>query len=156
MSTQSLPDNFLFSKPPQFQPPLKYWGHLKNFNSDTTNCGVDGKNSPSTPQIVVSMVKIHYRHHNLWCRRWIFVIVTTNCGHEGGFLPSTPQFVVSKVNFCHRHQQNLWCTSRNFLSAPNISTGAEIVGVWKTKSYLEDFKSNIFKSDTAAIYSWFL
>ena len=26
-----------------------------------------------------------------------------------------------------------------FLSALNISTGAEIVVVWKTKSYLEDF-----------------
>ena len=59
MKTLSLPDNFLFSKPPQFQPPVKYWGHFKNFNSDTTNCGVDG--------IVVLMVKIHYRHHNLWC-----------------------------------------------------------------------------------------
>ena len=50
---------FLFSKPPQFQPLLKYWGHMKNFYSETTNYGVDGKNSPSTPQIVVSFAKIH-------------------------------------------------------------------------------------------------
>ena len=42
------------------------------------------------------------------------------------------------MNFCHQHQQNLWGPSRNFLSAPNISAGAEIVGVRKTKSYLED------------------
>ena len=65
---QSLPDNFLFSKPPQFQPLLKYWGHLKNFYSNTTNYGVDGKNLPSTPQIVVSIAKILLQHHKMWCR----------------------------------------------------------------------------------------
>ena len=107
---KSLPDNFLFSKPPQFQPLLKYWGHLKI--------------SSRTPQIVVLMAKIHLQHHILWCRRRIFAIDTTICG--------------SKANFCHRHH-NLRCPSRNFSSAPNISTGAEIVGVWKTKCYLEDF-----------------
>ena len=108
---ESLPDNFLFSKPPQFQPLLKYWGHLKNFYSDTTNSvGVDGKNSPSTPQIVVSMAKIHLRHHNLWCRWQKFTFDTINCGVDSEFLLSTPQFVVSKVNFCHRHH-NLWCQS---------------------------------------------
>ena len=53
--TESLSDNFLFSKHPQFQLLLKYWGHFKNLYSDTTNSvGVDGKNSPLTPQIVVS------------------------------------------------------------------------------------------------------
>ena len=57
-SLQSLPDNVLFSKPPQFKPLLKYWGHLKNFYSNSTNYGVDGKNLPSTPQIVVSIAKI--------------------------------------------------------------------------------------------------
>ena len=61
---ESLPDNFLFSKPPQFQPLLKYWGHLKNFYLYTTNSvGVDGKNSPSTPQIVVS--KVNFRRPRL-------------------------------------------------------------------------------------------
>ena len=34
----------MLSIAPQFQPLLKYWGHLKNFYSDTTNYGVDGKN----------------------------------------------------------------------------------------------------------------
>ena len=136
----------MFSKHPQFQPLLKFWGHLKNFYSDTTKCGVDGKNSPSTLQNVVLKVNFYkgcllkFTFNTTYCGvEGKFLPSTTNCGVEGGFLPSTPQFVVSKVNFCHRHQQNLWCTSRNFLSAPNISTGAEIVGVWKTKSYLEYF-----------------
>ena len=53
-------------------------------------------------------------------------------------MPSTPQFVVSKGNFCYWHH-NKWCPSRNFSSAPNNLTRAEIVGFWKTKSYLEDF-----------------
>ena len=39
-------------------------------------------------------------------------------------MPSTPQFVVSEKKF--------------FSSAPNISTGAKSVGVWKTKIYLEE------------------
>ena len=92
---KSLPDNFLFSKCPQFQPLLKYWGHLKNFYSDTTNSvGVDGKNSPSTPQIVVSMAKIHLRHHNLWYWWQKFTFDAIN--------------VVSIVNFYYRHH-NLWC-----------------------------------------------
>ena len=40
-------------------------------------------------------------------------------------MPSTPtEFLVSE---------------EKFFKCPNISTGAEIVGVWKTKSYLEDF-----------------
>ena len=43
------------------------------------------------------------------------------------------------MNFCNQHQQNLSRPSRIFLSAPNISTGTEIVGVWKTKSYPEEF-----------------
>ena len=90
------------------------------------------QNSPSTPQNVVP--KVNFRRHPLQK----FTFDTTFCGVEGEFLPSTPQFVVSKVTFCHRHH-NLWCSSRNFSSAPNFSTGAEIVGVWKTKSYLEDF-----------------
>ena len=81
----------MFSKPPQFQPRLKY----ENFNSDTTNSGVDGKSSLSTPQ-----------------------------------------FMVSKLNFCHQHH-NLWCPSRDISSGPNISTEAEIVGVWKTKKLSE-------------------
>ena len=96
---KGLADNFLFSNPPQFHSLLKYWGYLKNFHSDTTNCGVDGKNSPSTPQIVLSMAKIHLRHHILWCRMKIFAIDTTICGVEGGFLPATPQFVVSELKF---------------------------------------------------------
>ena len=52
-----------------------------------------------------------------------FTIDTTIYGVEGEVLPLTPQIVVSKVNFYHRHHQNLWCLSRNFLSAPNISKG---------------------------------
>ena len=83
----------MFSKPPQFQPLLKYWGHLKKLYSDTTNCGVDGKNSPSTPQNVVS--KVNFRRHPLQK----FTFDTTFCGGEGEFLPSTPQFVVSEYNF---------------------------------------------------------
>ena len=51
---ESLPDNFLFSKPPQFKPPLKYWKHMKNFNSDTTNCGVEDEFLASTPRFVES------------------------------------------------------------------------------------------------------
>ena len=50
----------MLSIAPQFQPLLKYWGHLKNFYSDTTNygVGVDGKKSPLITQIVVSRAKI--------------------------------------------------------------------------------------------------
>ena len=61
-----------------------------------------------------------------------------NHHHSLDFHHQHQQFVVSKVNYCHRHH-NLWCPSGNLSSAPNISTGAEIVGVWKTKSCLEDF-----------------
>ena len=120
------------SKPPQFLPLLKYWGHLKNFYSNTTNCGFDGKNSPSTPQNVVSKLN--------FCKGCLqkFIFDTPFCGVEGEFLQLTPQFVELKANICHRHH-NLWCLCRNFSNAPNISTGAEIVGVWKTKTYLEDF-----------------
>ena len=57
---------------------------------------------------------------------------------------------VSKVNLCKgwllkftfcgakgEFHHNLWCLSRNFSCAPNISTGAEIVGAWKTKKLSE-------------------
>ena len=74
---------------------------------------------------MVSKVNFCHRDHKLWSRRWIFAIDTTICGVEGEFLPSTPtEFLVSE---------------EKFFKCPNISTGAEIVGVWKTKSYLEDF-----------------
>ena len=46
--------------------------------------------------------------------------------------PSTQHFLVSKVNFSHQHH-NFWCPSSNFSSAPNTSTGAEIVGVLENK-----------------------
>ena len=136
MNDQSLPDKFLSSKHPQFQPLLNYWGHLKIFYSNTTNCGVNGKNSPSTPQNVVS--KVNFRRHPLQK----FTFDTTFCGVEGEYLPLTPQFLVAKVNFCHRHH-NLWCLSTIFSSAPNILIGAKILGVWKTKSYLEDFRLSL-------------
>ena len=95
------------SKPPQFQPLLKYWGHLKNFYSNTTNCGVHGKNSPSTPQIVVSMAKIRLWHHKMWCPRLILGGIP--CKNS----TSTPHFVVSKENFCNWHH-NLWCRRQIF------------------------------------------
>ena len=105
---------------------------MAKITCDTTNCGVNGKNSPSTPHNVVSKVN--------FCKGCLlkFTFDTTFCGVEGEFLPSTPQFVEAKVNFCHRHH-NLWCSSRNVSTAPNTLTEAEIVGVWKTKSYLEGF-----------------
>ena len=119
----------------------KLWCWWQKFTFDTTNCGVDGKNSPSRPQNVVS--KVDFRRHPLQKS----TLDTTLCGVEGEFLPSTPQFVMSQVIFCHRHH-NLWCPRRNFSSVPNISTVAEIVGVWKTKSYLEDFSYKVLHSHT--------
>ena len=70
----------------------------------------------------------------IFCKGFLlkFTFGTTFCGVEGEFLPSTPLFVVSKVNFSHWNH-NSGCPSRTFLSAPNISTGTEIVGVWKAK-----------------------
>ena len=59
---------------------------------------------------------------------------------DGKFLPSTPQFVVPKLNFAI--DTTIYGVGVEiFQVPPNISTGAKIVGVWKTKSYLEDFPS---------------
>ena len=105
-----------------------------------------------TPQIVVSMTKIHLWHHKLWCQWQKFTFDTTNCGVNGKSSLSTPQnvvskvnfrrhalqkitfdttFVVSKVNFCHWHH-NLWCQSWNFSCAP-VERGLKLWGFGKQK-----------------------
>ena len=51
----------MFSKPPQFQLLLKYWGHLKNFYLYTTNSvGVDGKISLLTPQLLLRTILLQF------------------------------------------------------------------------------------------------
>ena len=101
----------MFSKPHNFSP---CW-----------NIGGSWKISTQTPQIVVSMAKIHLRHHKLWCWMQKFAFNTIKCCVEGEFLermppkthfgvdgknsPMTPKNVVSKVNILLWHH-NLWCT----------------------------------------------
>ena len=108
--SKSLLDNLLFSKPPQFQPLLKYWGHLKNFYSDTTNYGVDGKKSPVTPQIVVLMAKIHLRHHKMWCQRRILAIDTTICGVRVEIFQVPPIFQQGLKLWGFGKQKLIWKT----------------------------------------------
>ena len=46
---------FCFYNPTNLAP-VEIWRALEKFLLGTTNCGVNGKNSPSTPQIKVSTV----------------------------------------------------------------------------------------------------